>query len=643
MSLVVWLPLNGNLENRGLSGLTFSLLENGSFTSTNRQGKTGICYNNASLAYGGVISNTTIELGQKQSMFCWFRFTSLSSASTLGGGLVSQHRYPSNSGMGITIRYQSSTTGYLSVNTGTGDSRTYNTYYGTTLLQANTWYHGGYTYDGENIRIYVNGVCEKTQALTGMYVPADYITAFCWSMATGSAVCSGYYHLNGALNDVRVYDHCLSPMEVHELALGKFMHLKLDDPYIESTSNIATANLSNSCYNGATNKYSYGTTTDMYKDDGFYQGKNCTRVRMGTNGLDAYPYVYFDDFTATGTDFCTLSFDYFPTIKQTLVPYSYNGYYNWTWHTDEDVGSATNSGSVVITGLKLFQWNHISIIIERYDHTTTRGTGYIRIGDAKHTSNTLNYWLFANVQVERKDHETGYAPLNTSRTATNIYDVSGCRYDATPNALTVTTDTPLYSHAVVFNGTSSYAKVESTDWMADALNALTVNMWAKTSNWDVSNTRLFSCTESGGFQVGRWSASTGYYTFPVHVYTDSGHTSSAYIYSSTALAISSLPTDEWVMLSFVYTTSGLKIYINGVLHSEYNTTSYGIHYYTSARMFIGCEAYGASPTTPYFNGKISDFRMYATALSVDDIQRLYKSKGYVDNTGNIYAGEFLER
>jgi len=64
--------------------------------------------------------------------------------------------------MGITIKYVSSTTGYLSVNTGTGSARTYNTYCGTTLLQANTWYHGGYTYDGTNIRIYVNGVCEKT-------------------------------------------------------------------------------------------------------------------------------------------------------------------------------------------------------------------------------------------------------------------------------------------------------------------------------------------------------------------------------------------------------------------------------------------------------------------------------------------------
>jgi hypothetical protein len=67
-------------------------------------------------------------------MFCWFKFTSLNSSSSLGGNLVSQHRYASNAGMGISIKYVSSTTGYLSVNTGNGSSRTYNTYCGTTLL-----------------------------------------------------------------------------------------------------------------------------------------------------------------------------------------------------------------------------------------------------------------------------------------------------------------------------------------------------------------------------------------------------------------------------------------------------------------------------------------------------------------------------
>jgi hypothetical protein len=34
---------------------------------------------------------------------------------------------------------------------------------------------------------------------------------------------------------------------------------------------------------------------------------------MGTAGLSAYPYIYFDAFNTAGTAVHTLSFDYYPT------------------------------------------------------------------------------------------------------------------------------------------------------------------------------------------------------------------------------------------------------------------------------------------------------------------------------------------
>lgn len=42
-----------------------------------------------------------------------------------------------------------------------------------------------------------------------------------------------------------------------------------------------------------------------------------------------------------------------------------------------------------------------------------------------------------------------------------------------------------------------------------------------------------------------------------------------------------------------------------------------------------------------FNGKISDFRIYARHLSTDDIMALYKRKAAVDNTGKVIASEFI--
>ena len=77
MSLQVWLPLNGDLRNQGLSDLSFSGEER--FVTVDNNGKIGKCYHNSGFynngfTAGGLISDKEINLGQNQSMFCWFKF-----------------------------------------------------------------------------------------------------------------------------------------------------------------------------------------------------------------------------------------------------------------------------------------------------------------------------------------------------------------------------------------------------------------------------------------------------------------------------------------------------------------------------------------------------------------------------------------
>jgi len=129
---------------------------------------------------------------------------------------------------------------------------------------------------------------------------------------------------------------------------------------------------------------------------------------------------------------------------------------------------------------------------------------------------------------------------------------------------------------------------------------MTISLWAKASSWPTNGGRLFSCTETGGFNSE--GGNSGYWRFPVHVYTNEGQTSTAYKYDGNEIQISALPTDEWVMLTWVYDTTGTRTYINGELHHTYTNTSYGIHFNTNARLFLGCEANTANPYTPYFNG-----------------------------------------
>ena len=162
---------------------------------------------------------------------------------------------------------------------------------------------------------------------------------------------------------------------------------------------------------------------------------------------------------------------------------------------------------------------------------------------------------------------------------------------------------------------------------------MTINLWVYSANW-ASTTKLFSCTESGGWNTE--SGSSGYIRFPVYVATNSGRTSHGYKYSSKELKISDM-TAGWHMLTFIYDSTGNKVYVDGQLHSSYAYTSYGIKYNTNARLFLGCEASTASPASPYLNGKMSDFRIYVTALSAEDILSLYNNEAEIDQSGIIHG------
>jgi len=96
------------------------------------------------------------------------------------------------------------------------------------------------------------------------------------------------------------------------------------------------------------------------------------------------------------------------------------------------------------------------------------------------------------------------------------------------------------------------------------------------------------------------------------------------------------------MFTFVYTTSGHMTYIDGELHHTYTNQNYGIRFNTFARLFLGCEANGASASTPYLTGKESDFRLYYTALSSEDILDLYEVTASADRDNNFYTYEYVE-
>ena len=78
----------------------------------------------------------------------------------------------------------------------------------------------------------------------------------------------------------------------------------------------------------------------------------------------------------------------------------------------------------------------------------------MQIGNTNHTSSTSNYWLFANVQIEEKDHATPYTP--NTRNETTVYDCSGYQNNGTiSGSLSCNVDSPRYKISTVFDGTSA--------------------------------------------------------------------------------------------------------------------------------------------------------------------------------------------
>ena len=70
MSLVAWYPLNGTLENRVDRAFGNLSNTNSSVNSVTQDGKLGSTYTNTSNTSGSLLSDSTFNLGQNQSMFC---------------------------------------------------------------------------------------------------------------------------------------------------------------------------------------------------------------------------------------------------------------------------------------------------------------------------------------------------------------------------------------------------------------------------------------------------------------------------------------------------------------------------------------------------------------------------------------------
>lgn len=572
MGLQIWLPLNGDFHNQGILGnLNFTKIGSGTIIDTN-EGKIGKA---KEFSAAGLKAPLSYTLGSQFSFSCWIYYNSFQTNNEWILELGDTESGYANALFGIA----STPTKLVVCVGGAYDSATVHDFV------INTWYHLAFTYDGTTWKIYKNG-----QLIRNFDKNISSITSSS-NITIASNVASSVTKLNGRLNDIRIYNNCLSDNEIKKLSKGLILHYPLSRRGLgENLLKASDVSVTNS---------SYPTKSYYFGDDPPQQGE---QVTIQIKGHLADTKTYWRIYNSGGTVDCII-------IQKT----AYN----------EHTGIYTATGTWKIS--KEGKPDAANTYLNVYPFTKTQSG-----------QSTIEW-----IKLERGNHATPWCPNAADEKYTLLglnnnvqYDISGFQNNGTKNNITYSSDAPKYNVSSVFNSAdTSYIKVNENNWIPQYQEAMTINFWVYSSDW-TSTIKLFSCAQSGGWTTE--PGNSGYIRFSIYVATNQARTSHGYKFNSQELKISDLSAG-WHMLTFIYDSTGNKVYVDGQSHSSYAFTSYGIKYNTNARLFLGCEANSASPSTPYFDGKVSDFRIYATVLSEKDILSLYNNEAYIDQLNAIHG------
>ena len=203
MSLKVWLPLTGTLENKGCSNVVAT--NNGA--TVDSAGKIGSCYSfDGSDDY---ISLTGTELynifkgGTQQFSICFWVYH----ADATRGIIFGDYNLSGSIGFNVELTTSHGVRFYWN---GSPDKN----FNSTSYVAASGWTHITITYNGTVLEIYKDGT-KSTDKWSGTLATKNKTSGVYYlgrDSRTGTTV------LNGKLNDFRLYDHCLSAAEVHEIS-----------------------------------------------------------------------------------------------------------------------------------------------------------------------------------------------------------------------------------------------------------------------------------------------------------------------------------------------------------------------------------------------------------------------------------------
>ena len=621
MSLRVWLPLTKDLSNNGLSEYDIGMFRG---TETyNANGKLGKCfYANGvnTIKVYKIIPDFYKYTGY--SLCAWFYIEARNTVHS-GSGIISAGNW-NNQVLNLAVS-DWSTDHYTKLRvSGTSWGYTYN--YNFNL---NTWYHVVVSSDGVKTYAYVNGT------LIG-----DTVTGFLPSSIEGNDICIGgatYYNgmqFFGRINDVRIYDHALSPKEVSEIAKGLVTHYTLGDKPCDNLLKYSRVTSKNQALLGSTVSGAWTSKLTIVNKDGY----------------DSYYYPTDQSSTWFASGF------WYNASLEANTTYTYSA---WVYFTASASFNFTSLGhfQVYNASSTASDKSHEDIASARiYEPSTIQANTWTKIRLTFTTNSLANssfqiyprYAINANVgdlyfrdcKLEKGDKPTYWIPNYADieyplmgYDSTIIYDSSGYNYHGTKSGdITNNSDTPRYSASTQFVDNTSTVTITPCFSVGQTMAELSASTWFKTNTLNSTAPNLWSLGENAFARIRLANATSLWYYIRV------GSTQ----VSATFAAGKTLTDDTWHHVVLTFKNGVVTVYLDSI---QIGTTDH-----SATATYLTCNSAGTTwhlggytATAEKLRGSLSDFRLYTTCLSADAVKQLYNTPVSIANNGSMLTqGEFVE-
>ena len=589
MSLLVWLPLNGDLTNQGLSNAQFKV---NNAVSTLTEGKIGSCY----YLNGTALSSpnfSALQDATDYSACCWIKFTKFPDAGSnaycicLNGSTASSYKFV----LGVFSATSSDGT-VASVRLNSKSSSGCNIY-------LNTWYHLAITVKGSSGNIYINGELKDTiSGLSPVNSATNLIIGGRSSNANGTSFLGlgapAYY------NDVRVYDHCLSQKEIQEISKGLILHMPLDN------NGMGGINLFKGNYSAVTTKDGTVQSGDIAFDTSI----------MDLNSLIGKTIWYSFDYQCLGDKLNA-------TGNYTTDRYGSHLTLNYV-----DSSGATKTAYPCASMLEFTGTGRAvqSYTIPSNIQSITSLSGTKQPYNLPAATNNST-WYLKNFKLEVGDYATPYSPNPTDMgiDLKSINEVSGFNLTGTAvQVMNIANNAPRYNVSTQWKDTTDFIHIPSFFASNQLIDEITIAGWFKTNTLNGTNPNMFNYG-ANEFVRGRITSSTSLWSY----WNINGNKKSINVSAGKALN-----DDTWHHYAFSFNKGVIKTYVDGILKNTTDHTASGTQLKVGSITNWGLGGY--SPTGEKFLGYQSDFRTYCTALEDSEILELYEGRPGIDNNGNSF-------